>query len=507
MLKNTSIVTIFLILSSVLGFIAQIVYASSFGAAIEMDIYFKILSVPTVITGIAPVVFSAVLIPSFAKYKKEEVGLNQFIQLLWVYVLMFSIFFTIVGVSISLFKLNTLIPNLPDQLKITAVEVTFMVWVGSGFSLVSGFLAAVLNYQKKFIKVAWTSILPPLLMLLFVLISHKYIGIRSISVGFILAFFIQFVVFYKAVAPSFSVNKYVFKSVPNVKQLLKQIFLVIFSLIPFTIFVPIAYYWASFLPEGSIAYLGYSQSFAGFLSVATSMGIAIVSFPNFADEFAMGNGTALLLKFERLLRIVLIISIFAASVFISLRLPILSLFYERGEFTEDYVKNLSSVIPWYLAAAVSAAGLNLLRTFFYSTNNFKQIAILGIIMPVVFFILAGVLKDEFSFVGIGMANAFTFIILFFSTVFLAKNKESKFLSNNFFVFIIKIVITSLIAGISADLCFSWISNYTYTTISIIISSIIFTINYLLFSKYVMKQEEVNELVEIVINHLNSMRKK
>lgn len=507
MLKNTSIVTIFLILSSVFGFIAQIVYASSFGAAIEMDIYFKILSIPTVITGIAPVVFSAVLIPSFAKYKREEEGLNQFIQLLWGYVFMFSVFFTFVGVTISLFNLNLLIPNLPIQLKKTAVEVILMVWVGSGFSLVSGFLAAVLNYKKIFIKVAWTSILPPLLMLLFVLMSHKYIGIRSISVGFILAFFIQFVIFFKAVMPSFSVNKFALKTVPNGKQLLSQSFFVMLSLMPFTIVVPIAYYWATFLPEGSITYLGYSQSFAGFLSVATSMGIAIVSFPNFADDFAIGNETVLLLKFERLLRIVLLISIFAATVFISLRLPILSLFYERGEFTRVYVENLSSVIPWYLVAAVAAAGLNLLRTFFYAKGNFKQIALIGIVMPVVFFILAGVLKEEFSFVGIGMANAFTFIILFFLTVFLAKNVEAKFLSYRFLVFIIKIVITSLIIGISTAYCFSWISNYAPTIISVIISFVIFTLNYILFSKYVMKQKEVNELVEIVINNLNSMRKK
>ena len=60
MIKNTFLVTICLILSSVLGFVAQIVFVSSFGASGEMDIYFTLLSIPAVVTGISPMIFSSV---------------------------------------------------------------------------------------------------------------------------------------------------------------------------------------------------------------------------------------------------------------------------------------------------------------------------------------------------------------------------------------------------------------------------------------------------------------
>ena len=60
MLKNTLLVTICLVLSSILGFLAQIVFASSFGASGEMDIYFNLLSFPSVVTGISPMIFSSV---------------------------------------------------------------------------------------------------------------------------------------------------------------------------------------------------------------------------------------------------------------------------------------------------------------------------------------------------------------------------------------------------------------------------------------------------------------
>ena len=88
------------------------------------------------------------------------------------------------------------------------------------------------------------------------------------------------------------------------------------SLLPFTILAPIAYFWASKLEIGSISYLGYSQSFAGFLSVAVSMGIAVVSFPELADRFANQEGELPSFKFEKTLRYVLLIGMFAAGVII-----------------------------------------------------------------------------------------------------------------------------------------------------------------------------------------------
>ena len=221
--------------------------------------------------------------------------------------------------------------------------------------------------------------------------------------------------------------------------MLTQSFLVTLSLLPFTILVPIAYFWASKLEIGSVSYLGYSQSFAGFLSVAVSMGISIVSFPDLADKFANEKGRDSLYKFEKTLRYVLLIAMIIAGLFIAIRIPILTLFYERGSFTVESVNNLASVIPWYLLAAVFVGGLNLLRNLFYSKGEFKNIAILGLIIPIIFFILAGFLKEKFSFVGIGIAYAFTFFVLFFKCLF-AKNEQENFFNKKFLTFFLEILL-------------------------------------------------------------------
>ena len=96
MLKNTISVTFLLILTSVLGFIAQIVFVSSFGASVEMDIYFTLLAVPTMLTGIAPMIFASVLIPSFAKLNSDQLKLNRFINSIWIFIIFLTILFAFI---------------------------------------------------------------------------------------------------------------------------------------------------------------------------------------------------------------------------------------------------------------------------------------------------------------------------------------------------------------------------------------------------------------------------
>ena len=272
---------------------------------------------------------------------------------------------------------------------------------------------------------------------------------------------------------------------------------------PFTILVPIAYFWASKLEIGSVSYLGYSQSFAGFLSVAVSMGISIVSFPDLADKFANEKGADSLHKFEKTLRYLLLIAMFAAGAFIALRIPILTIFYERGSFNAESVNNLASVVPWYLLAAVFVGGLNLLRNLFYSKGEFKYIARLGLIIPIIFFILAAFLKEKFSFLGIGIAYALTFATLFFMTVYLAKNKEEKFLTNNFLIFILRNASAVIIASLFVSINLPLILNITSQLVSIVISIFIFSAVYFLFSKFIFKLKEIDEIKFILISKLKS----
>ena len=284
MFKDTALVTACIILSAMLGFGAQIVYASIFGATADMDLYFRILSVPSIVTGISAVIFSSVLIPTFAKFKADQLGRNKFIESIWIFVLIFGLLFISIGSLVSIKNIDLFVPEDLPYLEHIGIQVSFMVWIGSGFSIMSGYLAAVLNYKKQFFKVAWTSLLPALLMIIMVMIFHNELGVRGISLGFCIAFVLQFIILLRSSKISLNFTRFKINRISSQNLLLQQSGLVSLSLFPFTILASIAYYLASELEIGSISYLGYSQSFAGFLSVAVSMGISIVSLPDLSDK-------------------------------------------------------------------------------------------------------------------------------------------------------------------------------------------------------------------------------
>ena len=514
MFKNALLVTIGFILSAVLGFVCQILFASTFGASAEMDIYFKILSIPAIVTGIIPIIFASVLIPTFAKFKSNKLELNKFINSVWIFILAFGFLFALVGSffvakNIDLFTNdNTISSNL-------GIHLALMIWLGSGFAILSGYLSAILNYQKEFFKVSWTALLHGVFIIGFVLLFNEILGVRSISLGLCIALIIQFIILLKASKISLNLFSFNIKHIPFKKTLLKESFLVTLSLLPYTVLIPIAYFWASKLEIGSVSYLGYSQSFAGFLSVAVSMGISVVALPDLADKYANEIGESSLHQFEQTLRYTLMITIFAAGAFITLRLQILTLFYGRGIFDTESVNNLSSVVPWYLLAAVFGSGLNLLRTLFYSRGEYKNIAKLGIIIPIVFFILAGFLKEKFSFVGIGIANTLTFAILFFVTIYLARNKDLKFLTSSFLFFLVKNVIAVILAGLLVTSILPFISNIipqlilngTYQSVFIIaLSTFIFFVVYILFVKFALKLQELEDLGVILKTKLKLLNK-
>ena len=395
------------------------------------------------------------------------------------------------------------------------IHLALMIWLGSGFAILSGYLSAILNYQKEFFKVSWTALLHGVFIIGFVLLFNEILGVRSISLGLCIALIIQFIILLKASKISLNLFSFNIKHIPFKKTLLKESFLVTLSLLPYTVLIPIAYFWASKLEIGSVSYLGYSQSFAGFLSVAVSMGISVVALPDLADKYANEKGESSLHQFEQTLRYTLMITIFAAGAFITLRLQILTLFYGRGIFDAESVNNLSSVVPWYLLAAVFGSGLNLLRTLFYSRGEYKNIAKLGIIIPIVFFILAGFLKEKFSFVGIGIANTLTFAILFFVTIYLARNKDLKFLTSSFLFFLVKNVIAVILAGLLVTSILPFISNIipqlilngTYQSVFIIaLSSFIFFVVYILFVKFALKLQELEDLGVILKTKLKLLNK-
>ena len=186
-------------------------------------------------------------------------------------------------------------------------------------------------------------------------------------------------------------------------------------------------------------------------------------------------------------------------------MPVLSLFYQRGLFDQNSVSDLASVLPWYLIAAVFSGGLNVLRNLFYSRQEYKNIAILGVITPILFVIVAGLLSQVFSFIGIGIANAIVLMVLFCSYVYMARAVEPEFLASKFIYFFMRSFLSVLVSVILVSLCITnLLESFSLVVVSII-GFALFAAVYFFCAVLIFKVKEVSEIVQFLVQKIVSLR--
>jgi putative peptidoglycan lipid II flippase len=505
MFKNTFFVTLSLVASAALGFLSQLLVAAKFGVSEEMDLHFSIVSFPSIVTGTSSVIFTSVFIPFFSKFKSNINEYTEYIKDIGLIIFVAGLLFMVVSVIISVSYIGGQSEEIKTGRRQLICYVSLFISIGAGCSLMSGYMSAILNYERRFLKVAWTSVLPALLIIICVILLDAKLGVLSISLGYAMGFFLQFIVLLNACKLNLRLDKINVKKIVDKIELLKQSIFVFLALLPFTITAPIAYYWAADIEVGSISYIGYSLAFSGFLSVVVSMGISTVTFPDLADNFVNDKEKSSLPHFQQTLFYVLILAMFLAGMLITLRVEIITFIYLQESFNSELVENLSILIKWFFLSAVFISGLNLLRTLLFARSENLKLAILGLAFSITYFVIAGILKEIFSISGIGIANLVCYTLLFAMTAHMARNKNLTFLGLRLYGLIVKSALTVSITCLITYFFLKILNVYFTSIISILISVLLYSFVYFIVAKFVTNLRDAEILIKTVYIQLKSLR--
>ena len=401
--------SVLFIVCGILGFFCQMLYANYFGSGKEMDIYFSLLSIPAIITGATGTIFSSLFFPAFAR--TEQSMLDGYIYKIKTYVSRIALIISILGFSITYLNLSSIIETEDTGFYNLALILSALFWLNGYISIVNGYLASVQNYFKNFLVVSSTQLLVYVFIILFVVLFHKILGVKSIAVGMLCA----------AVA-SLLINRYYGKifhdsdCTVRIKSndIIIKVCQIIITFLPFHAFASIAYLWAGKLEYvGGVSLLGYSHSFCGFLSTAASMGMATVAFPDLARNLSSPDSKIVykgLMSFREQLEVVFVFASFVA-VFASLFAhPIIEILFMRGEFTGESVKNLSAVLPFYFIDGVLISVMNITRNVFYSLEKQKILAVISAIVTLTFLGSSFLIADNVTYVGVGVIEALAMAI-------------------------------------------------------------------------------------------------
>lgn len=153
--------------------------------------------------------------------------------------------------------------------------------------------------------------------------------------------------------------------------------------------------------------LGYSHSFCAFLSVAASRGCQSVSFPDLARSLSSKNKEIVnqgFINFWKQIEAVVVFSTFVAVFTSVFACPIISVLFLRGEFDNEAVIGLSSVLPIYLVNGVLIAIMNLTRNVFYSLNKQKIFAVFSGLVTFIFFFSSIIFSIQVNYIFVGFVE-------------------------------------------------------------------------------------------------------
>jgi putative peptidoglycan lipid II flippase len=418
MFRSTALVSVFQAATSVAGFANQIVVAYLFGATAAMDAYLAAVSVPGVLAGVAVSAFSFTLVPTLVRHESNQEQFGNIVTTLLLLTVGASVLISGLGIAGSSVLLHYVAGDLPTDSLNLALEISRLSWLAVGCGLLSNFLVAVHHSIKQFTMPALVAPLPALSMIVAVWVLSPYLGIKSLAVGWLISSVLQVSLLLPGVWPRLSRKRLPFSD-DAVVQPIKRMVPVIASLLPFTTLQAIEVFWASRLQPGSISYLGYSQKIVVSVGGMLIYGIAVVLFPFMAEDAARGNMSLVSVRVIKGLRLGLLFALPIAGFLYVLVDMFLRMGFQWGTFDERAALGIAAVLPWYLLGMIPMALMNVVIRAYFAKGEFAIPALIGVIAPAVYFVLTGLLSLFFSFVGIGMAYAaYWFLVFVISTLLL-----------------------------------------------------------------------------------------
>jgi putative peptidoglycan lipid II flippase len=156
---------------------------------------------------------------------------------------------------------------------------------------------------------------------------------------------------------------------------------------------------ASQMEAGSVSALYYGFSLMLMAQAAIAQSVAIAAMPTFSAQHALGKTDEMRASLAASLRGVILFALPASVGLIILRVPIVSLLYQRGEFDERSVRLVAWALLWYAAGLVGHSIMEVLTRAFYAQQDTKTPVIIGTIAMVLNVIFSFTFSRFFAQIG------------------------------------------------------------------------------------------------------------
>ncbi|MBT3510387.1 MAG: murein biosynthesis integral membrane protein MurJ [Nitrospina sp.] len=401
------------LLSRIFGFLRDMVIAMAFGSSASADAFFVAFRIPNMqrrILGEGAV--NAAFIPVFTETLTQKgesaawkMTANLF-NILFITLSLVSLFILIFSPAV----ITVFAPGFIDEpgkfeltVKLTRWMAPYLFFIG-----LAAFCMGILNTLKVFALPAATPILQNVSMVLSVIIIAPFMDepILGLAIGVLVGGVLQLLIQLPAVfKKGFRFKKSLDFKQEEVIKIAKLMGPIILGLAVYEINIMIDTLLASLLPGGSISYLYYGNRLVqlplGIFAVA--LGVALL--PTLSGQAARGDLKELVQTLSFSIRLILFITIPATVGLIILREPIVNTLWERGEFLASTTDGTAIALLYYSIGLCAYSGIKIIAPAFYSLQDTKTPAKIGIYSMVLNTILNLILMGPLKHGGLALATS------------------------------------------------------------------------------------------------------
>lgn len=373
--RAASVVMGAFILSNLTGLVRQILVSQEFGTSPAIDAFNAASTYPDLIFSlIAGGALASAFVPTVTDFLAKGERKNAWFLTSAIANLVFILLTTISLISAAVapwIVAHILAPRFsPEQQALTSQLLRILLISPTVFGI-SGLLMGVLNAHQVFL---WSALAPTMYwlgMIFGVLFLSPTLGIFGLAWGAVLGSCLHLGIQIPALLrlegrqyfASLGLN---FSAVREVGRLMAPRLLGVGAVqLNFVVNTIIA----TGQPVGSLTAIKYAWAIMTMPQVVIAQAIAIAALPTFSAQVARGEIGEMRASLAATLRGVLLLSIPATIGLISLRAPIISALFERGEFDAQSTSMVAWALLWYTVGLVGHSFVEIISRAFYALHN------------------------------------------------------------------------------------------------------------------------------------------
>lgn len=418
LLKSTSVVSFMTLLSRIMGFVRDMVFATMFGATLGFDAFLLAFKIPNFFRRLfAEGAFSQAFVPVLAQYKgtRSHEEVKQLVHKVSGNLALVLGVVTLLGVVFAPAFVMIFAPGFePDgtrfELACQMLRITFPYLMFISLTALAG---GVLNTYQKFSVPAFTPVMLNISLILSALYLSQYTEkpIIALAWGVFMGGLVQLCLQFPFLKKIGFSPKLVWDwKDEGVRKILKLMLPAMIGASVMQINLLVDTLFASFLPVGSLSWLYYADRIIEFPLGMFGVALATVALPNLAHHFATKNEKAFNTQCQWALKMCLTIGVPSAIGLWALSLPVMATLFGHGAFLIKDIEMASLSLRMLGFGLIAFMLVKVMVSAFYARQNTVfpvKVAIVSLLSNIV---LNAILIQPLAHAGLSLASSLSAVL-------------------------------------------------------------------------------------------------